>query len=260
MSEHAYQQAQAQAESIEEMVAALQCDYERLEELREQKAESRFSFNFSLVGCMPDGEPSFFEDEEDARAALVEELRERAEQDEESAASIDVAFSDSPSMALETRKELRERARDYVEAADNVEDEELSSVVVNGWHFWIVEDAEGALSDEEKEELSELEEAAGDCEDEEDARRRIEEDALSVEVRSAWHLPGDEEGAKAADFRIVLCTGGPHVEIRGELDEHGDPTRAWLESCGWLESKANHGAIVSQDTLLAYASCFYFGE
>ena len=36
---HSEQQAIAQLESIKEMIAALNCDYERLEELKEQRAD-----------------------------------------------------------------------------------------------------------------------------------------------------------------------------------------------------------------------------
>lgn len=70
-------------------------------------------------------------------------------------------------------------------------------------------------------ELADLEEVVGDCADEDDARRRIQEDALSVEYRSAWQSPGEE--LTPSEFRIVLCTGGPHVEIVGDIDHHGEP-------------------------------------
>jgi hypothetical protein len=89
------------------------------------------------------------------------------------------------------------------------------------------------------------------------ARQTIEEDALSVEVRSGWCSPGSE--MKAEEFCILLCTGGPAVRIRGELNEYGEPDRAWLECQDWF-TPWTQVFDVEQETLLAYARCFYFGE
>jgi hypothetical protein len=106
------------------------------------------------------------------------------------------------------------------------------------------------------EELQELEAAAGDCKDQDEARQRIEEDALSVEVRSGWTTPGEE--MEAEEFNILLTTGGPAVRIRGELDG-SEPRRAWLEVQDWGKPWTEY-VPADQDTLLAYASCFFFGE
>ena len=112
------------------------------------------------------------------------------------------------------------------------------------------------LSDEDREELAELEELVGDCESEESARERIQEDPLSVEVRSDWASPG--EPLEAAEFCILLCTGGPAVRIRGELDR-GEPRRAWLEYQDWgIPWVQYFGA--SNDILCQYALHFFFGE
>lgn len=104
-------------------------------------------------------------------------------------------------------------------------------------------------------ELGELESHAGDCEDEDEARQRITEDALSVEVRSDWVTPGEE--MTAGEFRIVLCTGGPHVEIVGDLDR-GEPSRPRILYRDWGDSGElfdfDHGAVLS------YCACFFFGE
>jgi hypothetical protein len=108
------------------------------------------------------------------------------------------------------------------------------------------------------EELAELEEAAGECNNEDEARERIQEDALSVEVRSEWHSPGD--ASEAGEFRIVLCTGGPHVEIRGELRD-GEPHRAWIAYRDWGTSGELTGQSpapsIEQDTLLRYCGEFF---
>ena len=68
----------------------------------------------------------------------------------------------------------------------------------------------------ESEELADLEERAGEFESEDDARDAIYETPLSVEVRSGWHAVGDDAG-EPEEFRIVLRTGGPHVELTGDI-------------------------------------------
>ena len=65
-------------------------------------------------------------------------------------------------------------------------------------------------------------------------------------------------GAKPFEFCILLSTGGPASRIRGELD-NGEPCRAWLEVQDWGTPWTQYFDI-EQDTLLAYARCFYFGE
>lgn len=93
--------------------------------------------------------------------------------------------------------------------------------------------------------------------DRDDAEQRVQEDALSVEVRSGWHTPGGDYPG-AADFRILITIGGPAVRIMGELED-GEPTRAWLEVQDWGTPWTQYFGA-SQETLLAYARCFYFGE
>lgn len=163
-------------ESIAEMVAALQCDYERLEELRDER----------------DG----YEFDEDANGA-----------------------PDGPG-----HKNSREA--------------------------WAAENPD------EAEELRGLEEAAGECGDQGEARERIEEDALSVQVRCGWVTPG--EGMSAEEFSILLSTGGPAVRIVGELDAGLEPSRAWLEVQDWGKPWTQYFRA-DEDTLLAYCRCFYFG-
>ncbi len=121
----ALNQARAQLASIREMVAALNCDYDRLQELRDRVQDERDNLS---------------------------------------------EFRQNEAIAL-------------------------------------------ALTSEEAQEFADLEKAAGDCESYDDARERIEQDALSVEVRSDWTIPSQE--MKPGDFRIVLCCGGPHVELEG---------------------------------------------
>lgn len=117
-------------------------------------------------------------------------------------------------------------------------------------HEWTIEHLNDAV------ELAELEDAAGDCTDEDDARDNIQEDPLDVQVRSDWTNPG--ETLEADEFMILLCTGGPAVRIVGELDR-GEPCRAWLEYRDWGTPWTQwFGA--SSETLCQYAAHFFFGE
>jgi hypothetical protein len=185
---HGLDQAQAQAESIAAMVAAMTCDYDRLQELRDERE--------ALAKAVTDAEA-------DHAAAVREGGAEGAHK---------------MNLLLDSKDILQQ---------------------------W---------DDDNAEELNTLEHEAGDCTNEEDARSRIQEDALSVEVRSSWGVVGGD--TTAAEFRIVLCTGGPHVEIMGELD-NGQPCRAWLQYQDW-GTPMTRFFKVEESTLLAYCQEFYF--
>lgn len=105
------------------------------------------------------------------------------------------------------------------------------------------------------EELAELEDAAGDCTDADEALQRIHEDPLSVEVRSGWVDAGGT--LEPEEFRIVLCTGGPHVELQGEL-MNGEPSTVRVLYRGWGDSGVLFG--FDHAAVLEYCKCFYFGE
>lgn len=171
-------------ESIAAMVAALDCDYDRLEELRE-------------------------------------------------------AFSDWRDLIVENAE---------VEGRPPVDP---ATITRDSW----------AIVNEDAEELAELESAAaaGDvnypCKDRDEARQKIEEDALSLRIFGE-RVNGEWTADK---FELLLTTGGPAVRIMGEIDEHGEPDRAWLEVQDWGTPWTQYiGA--DQDTLLSYARCFYMGE
>ena len=106
-------------------------------------------------------------------------------------------------------------------------------------------------------ELAELENAAGDCESQDDAETLIEQDPLSVEYRSDW-VSHDEEMTRS-EFRIVLCTGGPHVEIVGEIDHTGEPCRCWINYRDWGTSGELTGADFDHGTVLRYCGFFVTG-
>lgn len=97
----------------------------------------------------------------------------------------------------------------------------------------------------------------------EEARERIEEDALSVEVRSGWYVPaGDDSGNKPSEYNILLCTGGPACRIIGELDKYCQPSTAVMQVQDWFQPWTDFypKGEDSEAVLLAYARCFYFGE
>jgi hypothetical protein len=120
---------------------------------------------------------------------------------------------------------------------------------------------EAELTEDEKEELKELQEAAGDCESQDDARQRIEDDALSVEVRGDWHYPGDSDGGTPTEFKILLCTGGPACQIIGGLDQHNQPESVRLMFQDWLTSWEELILTSEEcDAVLTYCQVFYFGE
>lgn len=160
-------------ESIADMVAALECDYDRLNELRQERADLQS------------------EADDDTNAAKAE-----------------------------ARVALAE---------------------------WIQEN---------QEELDLLQSEAGECEGREDAEQRIQEDPLSLEVRSGWTVLGVP--LVAEEFNILLATGGPAVRIIGELDG-SEPRRARLEVQDWFTPWTEYiGA--SQDVLLTYCQQFYFRD
>lgn len=179
---HAEEQAAAQYSSIVRMLAAVECDYDRLQELRSER----------------------------------EELTETVEECE----AVETDGDEERSAAFEARAAL------------------------------------AAWNEENAEELAELEDAAGECTDEDDARQIIQEDALEVQVRSDWESPGAP--LEAVEFMILLCTGGPAVRIVGELNR-GEPCRAWLEYQDW-GTPWTQWFDASSDTLCEYAANFFFGE
>lgn len=160
---YAQEQARAQFERIAAMLAAVECDFDRLQELR------------------------------DERQTLADELDAATE-------CVHYHHGADPEAVTEECTELAEwrRCRDELAA-------------------WDADNAD---------ELAELDEAAGEYESQEDAEQAIQDDPLSVEVRSDWTTPGEE--LEASEFCILLCTGGPAVRIVGELSD-GEPIRAWME-------------------------------
>lgn len=184
------------AASLREMVAALECDYDRLEELRDEHKDLFEAANEAREAYSAYGTVSAEDTEGEAEAAELEKALEAAS------------------------------------------------------------DALGDWLDDNEDDLKELAEAAGECADQDEARQRIEEDALSVQVRSDWVSPG--EPMTPGEFEILLTTGGPAVRILGELDESGEPCRAWLEVQDWGKPWTEYYEPGLDNVLLAYARCFVY--
>ena len=92
---------------------------------------------------------------------------------------------------------------------------------------------------------------------EETARQHILEDVLSVEVREGWHTAGDK--GVTEEFKILLCTGGPAVQIIGDLDTDNEPHTAFIQYQDWGTPWTNY-PLSSEETeiVLEYCRHFYF--
>lgn len=112
---------------------------------------------------------------------------------------------------------------------------------------------------DDADELAELEDAAGDCEDEDDARQRIDEDPLSIELGGWWALGSEPE---PTEYLILLATGGPAVRIIGALGQRKEPVTARLEVQDWFKpwTEYRSGDDDHDEILGAYVACFYFGD
>lgn len=152
--------------------------------------------------------------------------------------------------ALECDYDRLEELRSDRDAFTTATDESDVGVAATVWR---------ASNPDEAEELRELEEAAGECTDREDAETRIHEAPLSVEVRTGWYTLDGNSDRVPEEFVILLGTGGPATRIIGELDEHCEPSRARLQVQDWGTPWTDYRGGDS-DALLTYCRCFYFGE
>ena len=93
----------------------------------------------------------------------------------------------------------------------------------------------------------------------ESIREEIQERPLSLEVRSGWVVPGST--MEAAEYSILLCTGGPAVRLRGELGRYAEPDSAIMEYQDWGTPWTEYHITGEElDALLEYVRCFYFGD
>lgn len=195
------------------------------------------------------------------RAAPTDEEAELINEDlvivDDAIASIN-AESKKHDELMRIGKRAADSIRDMVAALECDYDrlEELRGDLVEGYtrEQWADEYPEDAK------ELAELESQAGECESRDDAEQRIQEDALSVEMRGDWYgASGDGKDDPPTEFKILLSTGGPATQICGELRD-GEPYRAWLEVQNWGTPWTDYYEEGLSDVLLAYARCFYFVE
>jgi hypothetical protein len=106
--------------------------------------------------------------------------------------------------------------------------------------------------------LAELLEADPDNDELQDELRAL---ALSQEVRSDWRCLSIAGETEPDEWRLVLCTGGPHVEVRGEFNNYGDPETASLWAADWGQSLAEVPISQSSaDLLLWFGQTFYWGN
>jgi hypothetical protein len=146
---------------------------------------------------------------------------------------------------------LQEMTAEHFDLIETLADQEIPE---------LKEEARENLRNWEKEnleEIAELRESANGYTSEDEARDAIQNHPLSIETRTGWISTG--ETPHMEEFRIVLCTGGPHVEIRGELDQYQMPRRAWINYQDW-GTPLTQFFDIEQSTLLTYCSNFYFGE
>jgi hypothetical protein len=101
-----------------------------------------------------------------------------------------------------------------------------------------------------------------ECREWEAAEQAIQQDPLSIEVRSGWTtLEQWAQGPTPEEFNILLATGGPAGRIVGSLSAHMEPESARLEHQDWGTPWTEYRLTSEQEEiLLAYCRCFYFGE
>lgn len=101
-------------------------------------------------------------------------------------------------------------------------------------------------------------------EDLERIEREVEEMPLSIDVRSGWVYHADfRDSAMPEEFRILLSTGGPAVQIIGEISEQGDAECVKVQYQDWFlpwKSLPVFDDINVEKALEWFCSRFYWGE
>jgi hypothetical protein len=99
-----------------------------------------------------------------------------------------------------------------------------------------------------------------DCpHDVDEARETITDNVLSVDVRTDWHGVGAVEACKPTHYKILLCWGGPAVQIVGTLNEYNQPASARLQYQDWFTEWMDYQMTDEEaQTLLTFAQQFYF--
>ena len=100
-------------------------------------------------------------------------------------------------------------------------------------------------------------------EDCEQIEEEVHEMPLSVEVRSDWYSQLTTAIPTPSEFRILLSTGGPAVQIVGEISHHGEPECIKVEYQDWFlpwKALPNFDDNRVAKALEWFCSRFYFGE
>ena len=112
-------------------------------------------------------------------------------------------------------------------------------------------------------------ESNDDYEAQDEIREQAQNEALSVEFRSGWSSnPGE---MKPEEFKILLSTGGPACQVKGNLDQYKQATDIEIQYQDWgtpweplqLNSTyADESPNITSDyeALEWFCNCFYFGE
>jgi hypothetical protein len=91
--------------------------------------------------------------------------------------------------------------------------------------------------------------------DERDAAlEAIYSDPLEISFRSGWCDLLDSK-MDPAEFRIVLCTGGPHVQLRGDLDENKTPSNVVIEYSDWFETMRQISSLTDEEQKFVDTYC-----
>ena len=132
--------------------------------------------------------------------------------------------------------------------------QQINRNIMETWHIAVGKPAYEAIR-----EMVEAVNNAETDEQQEQARGTIENDPLSVEVRSGWCSPGSEDYGTPEEYKILLSTGGPAIRIIGQLSEYGEPETAVLQVQDWFQPWTDY-RDAEESVLLDYARCFYFGN
>lgn len=109
-------------------------------------------------------------------------------------------------------------------------------------------------------EVEKVEVEKGYALDEDDFREYIQRDILDMKIRdSAWWTPGDKPDPD--EYRILLATGGPAVQVTGTLGGFGEPANAEIQQQDWFSPWITlYPTTEDEDeALLWYAQTFYWG-
>ena len=100
-------------------------------------------------------------------------------------------------------------------------------------------------------------ENAADDDEREAAEQAIYDDPLAVDVRSGWVNVWTTE-FEPVEYRVLLCTGGPAVQLEGELDDRNQPYNVQLQHQDWYEPWQTVPLTAEDtETLLTYVRHFF---